>query len=143
MRGILIDPYKNDVSQVEFSGGPDDLCRLLHAKAVHAVRVGPLDMLWMDEGGFGTAGRPVFRLGEAVTPFCGVGLILGVDNTGAQTSTTLPLAKALKTVRWTDYESTGAFHQGGVAPGDDAEFYDFIIRAGLPRLRRRPTQDRT
>jgi hypothetical protein len=138
MRGILVDPYTHEVSEVALGDDPEELHRLLQAKAVDAVRVGPLDMLWLDQKGFGASGRPVFRLGEAVTPFCGRGLILGSDGVaGNKISTTLPLAKAVKTVRWTDYESTGAFHQTGVAPDGDAEFYDFIIRAGSPRLRKR------
>jgi len=137
MRAVLIDPYTRTITQIDFGGTREGLYTVLAARTVMSVVVGPRDILWHDSEAFREAGRPVFRLGESTTPLAGRGLMLGNSPDGAHVGTTVPLQKVVKTVHWTDYESTGAFHTGGVPPSDDGEFYGFIIRTGSPVLRKR------
>jgi hypothetical protein len=140
MRAVLIDPYLRTITQIDFGGTRDALYQVLGVQAATSVVVGPRDILWHDSEAFREAGRPVFRLGESTTPLAGRGLILGNSSGREYHGTTLPLAKAVKTVHWTDYETTGDVHMGGVAPGDDGEFYGFVIRVGSPVLRKRVTK---
>ena len=145
MRAILIDPYTRTVTEIDHDGTLDGLYKTLQCDTVDAVQVGPRDTLWLDDEGFLQAGRPVYRLGDSPTPLAGRGLILGVGKDGNERATTIPLTAVARTVKWTDLESTGDFHQGGIAEGGDGETYDFIVRGGSPMLRKRenPTPEKT
>lgn len=137
MRAVLIDPYPRTITQIDFGGTRDDLHKVIGVQTATSVVIGPRDILWLADEGFSEAGRPVFQLGESTTPLAGRGLILGNSPDGEYHGTTVPLQKVMKTVHWTDYETTGKVHTGGVAPDEDGEFYGFVIRVGSPVLRKR------
>ena len=137
MRAILIDPYARTITEIDHGGGLADLYKILQVELVCAVEISPKDTLWLDDEGFLAEGRPVFRIGDNAQPLAGRGLILGHTREGESAATVLPLALVTKAVKWTDLESTGDFHEGGIAEGGDGEGFDFIVRTGSPVLRKR------
>jgi hypothetical protein len=139
MRAILIDPYTRTVTEIENDGTLDGLYKAIQCEMVEAIRVGNNETMWLDEEGFLSEGRPVFRLGDNAQALAGRAVILG-DKDGESTPTKLAVAAVAAAVKWTDLESTGDFHEGGVAEGGDGEGYDFIIRGGTPMLRKRKEQ---
>lgn len=142
MRAILIDPYTRTVTEVDNNGKLDGLYKAIGCEMVEAIRVGDNETMWLDEEGFLSEGRPVFRLNDNPQALAGRALILG-DKNGDSAPTRLPLAAVAHAVKWTDLESTGDFHPGGVAEGGDGEpgGFDFIIRGGTPMLRKRKPQE--
>jgi hypothetical protein len=137
MRAILIDPYARTVTEVEHDGTLEAMYATIPCDLVEAVRISEHDTLWIDEEGFLSPGRPVYRMGENPQGLAGRGLIFGFTGSGDTVATKISLALVTANVHWTDLESSGDFYPGGVAEGGDGEQFDFIIRGGAPVLRKR------
>lgn len=109
MRAIKIDPRTRTVEAVETPAGLDDLYRLIECDIVEAVKLGKGQMLWVDEEGLMRKEiKPFFAFrGYEDKPLCGVGLILGADEYGDNTDTTLSVPDIYNAVVWLDIEYVG------------------------------------
>lgn len=110
MRAILIDPVTKTVSAVTTDGKLASIYALLGCKTIEGVRVSTKgDTMYVDEEGLlHEEQQPFFAfLGRETTPFCGRGLILGVDREGDSAATTLDVATVYSQVVWPDIELVG------------------------------------
>lgn len=141
MRGILINPYDQTVTEVSTAGDDPAICKAL-TSPTHAVSIFTIldvsehsaddsffaESLYLDDEGLLFPGRRMWRLKGYPSPLPGCGLIIGTDAEGDSTDTRLSLPEVQRRVAWTDYESSGDMGPGRDATPEEAAK---MVPAGL------------
>jgi len=110
MRGILIDPWLKQITEVECGEGIEDMYRLMSnplGPKVDVFCIGLLwpngDVLYVDDEGLLKRGMCLFDPGRRDhQPLAGNGLILGSDNEGNSVDAELLLTEVQCLIKWTD-----------------------------------------
>lgn len=110
MRGILIDPWLKQVTEVECREGIEDMYRLMSNPLGPKVDVFCIglswpngDVLYVDDEGLLKRGMRLFYPGRRDhQPLAGNGLILGSDNESNSTDAKLLLTEVQCLIKWTD-----------------------------------------
>jgi muramoyltetrapeptide carboxypeptidase LdcA involved in peptidoglycan recycling len=84
MRGILIDPFKRTVTEVDTIGNLAAIYELLGVDCVTAVSVGENQILFLDDEGLFVPKeeQEYWHLKGSNQPYAGKGLLLGLDEEG-------------------------------------------------------------
>lgn len=114
MHGLLINPYDRTISEVTTDGMYPAIKQVLSrdpmfSGAIDAVTLASGDVIYVDDEGLLSEGRPVFTLYSTDLCLAGVALILGVDDEGDSKSPVTTLAEAKKLIVGTNLETTGDF----------------------------------
>lgn len=110
MRGILINPWTREVTEVEVAEDYRDIYRHLSnplGAKVDCFCIGMNwpngDVLYVDDEGLFKSGNRVFDIGRIdEQPLSGNGLILGSDNAGNSVSAKSLLTEIQTEVKWPD-----------------------------------------
>ncbi len=114
MRAILIDPFEETVTEVEYSGNYKDIYKLLETEGrpFTVVYLPEDSCLYLDDEGLFQPAQRFFRIPSCPSPLAGRGLILGEDEDGENVATELSLDKVRESVtflphiRFMDMEET-------------------------------------
>lgn len=112
MRGILINPHEQSISNVETDGSLADIRRILGIEWFTTIQWDQRNHLIVDdEGLLREAPGPFFQIAGYDQPLAGRGLILGLDREGDHVDTTLGLFYMLDKVtfpkvRFVGFEDT-------------------------------------
>lgn len=108
MRGILINPHDQSISNVETDGSFADIRRLLGIECFTTIQWGNRNHLILDdEGLLREAPGPFFQIAGYDQPLAGKGLILGLDRKGDHVDTTLKLFYMLDKVTFPNVRFVG------------------------------------
>lgn len=104
MRGILIDPFKRTVEEIETDGSLTEIYNLLEVQVITTVVMGYNDTLYLDDEGLFVPKeeQAYFRIKGNTQPFAGRGLILGTDYEGENDDAMTPLPDIREAVLWID-----------------------------------------
>ena len=96
MKAILINPFEQSVTEVEYSGDFRDIYKLIDAQCFDCARISRMDGIFVDDEGLLNAPTHFFEHSEYPSPLAGKGLIVGCDNRGESQScqTTVEEVKA-------------------------------------------------
>lgn len=143
MRGILINPCTQTITEIEVKPGLEGLYEALRADRafsgmVELMRLGPSLDLWIDEEGNLSDGRPVFIFANT-QPIAGAALMLCNDGKGDSISLDkrITLETINDAVRWTGKVTTGAMTETTSEDTPDG----FVIRTGEPIHRNRTAEE--
>ena len=81
IKAVLIDPYKEEITDVEYSGDYKQIYKLIQADCFTAVSLGDNDDVFVDDEGLMKVGvfTKFFLIGGYPQPLAGYGLILGLN----------------------------------------------------------------
>ena len=96
MRAILIDPFNQTVTQIEYDGNFESIYKLIDADCFDCARITKMDGIFVDDGGLLKDPTHFFLHSEYPSPLAGKGLIVGCDYNGdsADTATNAEETKA-------------------------------------------------
>jgi len=85
MKAYLIDPFKSEVTEVEYDGNYESIYAHIHCETFDVVRIGEGDVIYIDDEGLLKAENPLngqrwFAFNGY--PLAGYGLVLGTDENG-------------------------------------------------------------
>lgn len=110
MRGILINPWTKEVTEVEVGEGIEPMYHLLTnplGNKVDTFCLGGIlenhDCLYVDDNGLLHPGNKVFNIGGM--PLVGNGLILGLDEEGDSIDAKSLLVEVQSLITWTELET--------------------------------------
>jgi hypothetical protein len=139
MKGLLIDPIKRTITQVEHSGDYRQIYELLsdpeNGLAVDDFNIVQLDRIntvYVDGEGLLKDPRHFFLLKGYAQPLAGRGLVIGCDHLGDSISTTLTAAALSRIVTYTQATVYGFEHFEGVTGPEH------IMGPGVPIIGSRP-----
>ena len=105
MKGILIDPHKEEISEVEVGDGIHEIYRVIDANLFDIATLSEDDVMYIDDEGLLKENRyfmchsfPVLLGGQR--NFAGKALILGYNNEGDSFSTQLTVNDVEKRIKW-------------------------------------------
>lgn len=106
MKGILIDPFKREVSEVETSGKLDDLYAILGVDTITVVTTAEDHALILDDEGLlkDRAEQEYFLWYGSDQPFAGKGLILGTTEDGDNKDASIPVDVVRNTITFVPKE---------------------------------------
>lgn len=110
MRGVLINPWTKEITEVQCGEGLEDMYRLLSNPLGPKVSVFCVglswpngDTLYVDDEGLLKPGMRLFDPGRRDRqPLAGNGLILGCDDEGNSVDAKIGLVELQTMVKWTD-----------------------------------------
>lgn len=112
MRGILINPWTKEITEVQVGSDYREIYRFLSnplGPKVETFCVGVKwsngDTLYVDDEGYLKAGMRLFDGGRVLA---GNGLILGCDNEGESQDAKMLMTELQTIVKWTNLVTTGA-----------------------------------
>lgn len=116
MRGILINPWTKEITEVQVENDYREIYRFLSnplGPKVETFCIGVQwkngDTLYVDDEGYLKAGMRLFDIGLADDwKLAGNGLILGCDNQGESTDAKLLMTEVQCLVKWTNLVTAGA-----------------------------------
>ena len=97
MRAILIDPFNQTITEVEYSGDYKQIYNLIDCNTFTVSSISDADDLFLDDEGLLKDNRYFTWSGH---PFAGKGLILAHDEEGDTIPTTYDLKEVLDRVEW-------------------------------------------
>lgn len=105
MRAILIDPFTETISEVEYDGIYRSIYRLLShpeqpVDTFTVVRISAEDTIFVDDNGLLNEPTHFFEYYGYPQPLAGKGLILGVDDEGESIATMLDVDYVRAMVTW-------------------------------------------
>jgi len=98
MKAILIDPFDQCVSEVDFNGDYKEIHNLLNCTAFDCVRLDETNDMFVDDEGLLKNPNRYFKYRKQV--LAGMGLILAHDNEGESVGTTLSSAEVFENVEF-------------------------------------------
>jgi hypothetical protein len=104
MRGILIDPFTRTVREIETGGTLAEIYSTLEVELITVVSVGQEDSLFIDDEGLLVPKevQEYFYWRGSNQPYAGRGLILGTDDEGENTDTSLTVEDVGRLVTFPD-----------------------------------------
>ena len=97
MKAILINPFDETITEVEYSGDFKQIYKLIDCDYFTISRLCDSDDLFVDDEGLLKPNRYFTWSGQ---PFAGKGLILGHDDEGESIATTYDLQEVVDRVEW-------------------------------------------
>lgn len=96
MKAILINPFDQTVTEVEYSGDYRDIYKLIDAQCFDVARLPHRDGIFVDDEGLLNGTTHFFQHEDYPNPLAGKGLIIGCDEEGESVDckTTLNEVKA-------------------------------------------------
>lgn len=106
MLGILIDPFAKTVTQVETTGGIDEIYSFLKCELFTVVNLDDRNCVFLDDEGLFVPKeeQEYWSISGANQPYAGRGLILGTDADGDTAGASIPLEKIKSMVTFLDKE---------------------------------------
>lgn len=86
MRAILINPFDQTVTEVDYSGDFRDIYKLIDADCFDCARISRGDGIFVDDEGLLNQPTHFFQHAEYPNPLAGKGLIVGCDSQGESVS---------------------------------------------------------
>jgi hypothetical protein len=104
MRGILIDPFTRSINEIETSGTLAEIYSTLEVELITVVSIGQDDALFLDDEGLFVPKevQEYFYWRGSNQPYAGRGLILGTDEEGENTDTSLTAEDVRRLVTFID-----------------------------------------
>jgi len=104
MKAFLIDPFKQDITEVEYSGHYTEISRLLTCKWFTCVYPPSLndDVIYVDDEGLYVEDQRFFVVDGVPYPLGGYGLILGTDDEGDSVRPKSSMDHLVNSVRFAD-----------------------------------------
>jgi hypothetical protein len=107
MKAILIDPFKQEVTEIEIAATNDralgvEMHRLIGADTLDHQRISDLrDTIWLDDSGL-QRGEPVyaFTLPIQRDPYAGTAIVIGADEIGRTRAPQMPIEALRDTIEW-------------------------------------------
>lgn len=112
MKAILIDPYKETVTEVDYSGNFEDINQLLDSRCFTVVHLDEKgNDLYVDDEGLlrgNLSFEKFIKMSSYPEPLVGKGLVLGSDNMGDSKDTTLTIDEVKSMVQfWSIFDVHG------------------------------------
>jgi hypothetical protein len=114
VKAYRIDPWAKTIVEVENDGWRGAAMKrvLITPKgsvptSMDSLKMFNGDRLWVDDKGYGTPGLRVFYVKGYDSPLCGMGLIVGLDEAGAQADPKFTLEQIVEMVIWCGLDTTG------------------------------------
>lgn len=107
MKAILIDPFTQTISEVDYDGNYKNIYKLIGANCFDLAHLGQGDAIFVDDEGLINGTRALFKHDDYDSVLAGKGLILGSDNRGESVSCKATLEETKNKVRfvvWLDDE---------------------------------------
>jgi hypothetical protein len=88
MRGVLVDPYAETVTDVEYDGDINSMYKILRVNIVEVAPMADGEDMWVDEEGLLTVTADTKFIVSSLyhQPLAGRGLILSTDDDGETTA---------------------------------------------------------
>jgi hypothetical protein len=106
MKAILIDPFKQEVLEIQVTADPRGLSTEMHkiigANTLdHATISAEFDSVWVDDAGL-KRGEPIyaFKLPTHRDPFAGRAVVIGADRSGRTRAPVIPIEVLRKSIEW-------------------------------------------
>ena len=101
MRGILINPHEETITEVEYSGNYKEIYSLIDCRTFDCVRITPYEDMYIDDEGLLMDNQRYFTLlGTGLNNFAGKALLLSHDDEGETTATNWTLQDVKNMVQW-------------------------------------------
>ena len=100
MKGILINPHEETITEVEYSGNYKEIYSLIDCRTFDVAMAKENNDLYLDDEGLFKDNQKYFRMIELGANYAGKGLILAHDDEGESTATTLTLQEVKDMVQW-------------------------------------------
>ena len=104
MKAILIDPFDESVSEVDYNGDYKEICNLINCGPIDYVRLDDTNDVYIDDDGLMKNPTRYFRIFSYKTmrihTLAGKGLILGHNDEGESIATTLDVNEYAKTIQF-------------------------------------------
>ena len=100
MKGILINPHEETITEVEYSGNYKEIYSLIDCRTFDVAMAKENNDLYLDDEGLFKDNQKYFRMVELGANYAGKGLILAHDDEGESTATTLTLQEVKDMVQW-------------------------------------------
>ena len=87
MRAVLIDPYKEEVTEVDYNGDYKTIYPLIHCDTFTVVRLADDDDVLVDDEGLLKLNKDTrfFMLNDYPQPLAGYGLVTGINHDDGET----------------------------------------------------------
>lgn len=102
MRSFLIDPFKQDITEVEYSGDIEQIYELTDCHTYDCARINAQgDGIYIDDEGLYAEDARFFWHSDYPQPLAGKGMVIGCDmETGESAPTHTTLDELIEKVRW-------------------------------------------
>ena len=102
MRSFLIDPFKQEITEVIYSGKVDQICDLIDCHLFDCARINKHgDSIFVDDEGLYAEDARFFLHSDYPNPLAGKGMVIGCDmTTGESASAHTTLDELLEKVKW-------------------------------------------
>jgi len=100
MKGILINPHEETITEVEYSGNYKEIYSLIDCRTFDVAMAKENNDLYLDDEGLFKDNQKYFRMVELGANYAGKGLILAHDDEGESIATTLTLQEVEDMVQW-------------------------------------------
>lgn len=109
IRGILIDPFTQQVREVFFRGDIKEIYALIGADCFDTVRVTRRDIIFVDDVGLvgDQSKQKYFKWADYPQPLAGKGLLAGITQEGDTTSPFLTLSEVQAKVSFPNVQCVG------------------------------------
>ncbi len=103
MRAILIDPFAETITEIDYSGDYRDIYKLIRIedRPFIILQIAYHENMFLDDEGLYQPGQRFFRFAGYAGTLAGCGLIIGEDEDGESAATELPLAWVEQKVSFT------------------------------------------
>lgn len=98
MKGILINPHEETITEVEYSGNYKEIYSLIDCRTFDCVYLDNREVLYIDDEGLLVDETRYFTINNRV--LAGKGLILGTDREGESADVGLTLQMVQDMVQW-------------------------------------------
>ncbi len=93
MKAYLIDPFKRDISVVEYTGNYKNIYEHIEAQTFDLVRINNAgDCIYVDDEGYYAEDKALFTIRGYKNPLVNKGLVLGTDEEGEPAQNQLGVA---------------------------------------------------
>jgi hypothetical protein len=102
MRAFLIDPFRQEVTEVNYSGDYKQICEFIDAELFDVARLNANgDGIYVDDEGLYAEDQRFFQHKFYPNPLAGKGLVLGCDmDTGESASASMTLEQLVDDIEW-------------------------------------------
>lgn len=101
MRSFLIDPFKQEITEVEYSGDIEQIYQLTDCQTFDCARIRNGDGIFVDDEGLYAEDVRFFWHEDYIQPLAGKGMVIGCDmETGESAPAKTTLNELLDKVRW-------------------------------------------
>lgn len=107
MKAYLIDPFKRDISVVEYTGNYKNIYEHIEAQTFDLVRINVEgDCIYLDDEGYYAEPKALFTVRGYQNPLVNKGLVLGTDEEGESVEPKITLEQLRELIEYPD-EATG------------------------------------